>query len=147
MIIIIVVASSFLFLNYKNINVEEEQELIELAKIVNKNKDVLLYVNSPILTHFDAAKLSELKEFPVISSVYDVCCNVVISLDFDVEDFFPNMKKHGITHILIDEEVNNPIILKKISDNLEKYKNLDKIFDSEEEGYDYHIKLYKINYN
>ena len=49
--------------------------------------------------------------------------------------------------MIIDEEINNPIILKKISDNLEKYKNLHQIFDSKEAGYNYHIKIYKINYN
>ena len=145
-IIIIVVASSFLFLNYKNINVEKEQEFIELAKIINKNTDIVLYVNSPVLSYLDTAKLSELKEFPVISSNYNNIHKLVV-LDFDVKDLFLDMKKHGITHMIIDEEINNPIILKKISDNLEKYKNLHQIFDSKEAGYNYHIKIYKINYN
>ena len=55
------------------------------------------------------------------------------------------MKKNEITHIVIDEEIDKPNILKKIFDNYDKYKNLKKIFDSKEEGYNYYIKIYKID--
>jgi len=146
-IIIIVIISSVLFLNYKNINIEEEQELIELAKIVNKNTDIILFVNSPILSHLDAAKLSESKEFPVISSDYDTNSTKYILLDFDVRDFFLNMKKHGITHIVIDEEIEKHDILEKVFNNYDQDQNIKKIFDSKQHGYDYQIKIFEINYN
>jgi len=146
-IIIIVIISSVLFLNYKDINIEKEQELIELANIVNNNTDTILFINSPILAHLDAAKLSELKEFPVISSVYDKKSAKDVSLDFDVGDFFLNMKKHGITHIVIDEEIEKQDVLEKVFNNYEQNKNIKKIFDSKEEGYNYDIKIYKIDYN
>ena len=146
-IIIIVIISSVLFLNYKDINIEKEQELIELANIVNNNTDTILFINSPILAHLDAASLSELKEFPVISSVYDKKSATDVSLDFDVGDFFLNMKKHGITHIVIDEEIEKQDVLEKVFNNYEQNKNIKKIFDSKEEGYNYDIKIYKIDYN
>ena len=146
-IIIIVIISSVLFLNYKDINIEKEQELIELANIVNNNTDTILFINSPILAHLDAASLSELKEFPVISSVYDKKSAKDVSLDFDVGDFFLNMKKHGITHIVIDEEIEKQDVLEKVFNNYEQNKNIKKIFDSKEEGYNYDIKIYKIDYN
>ena len=146
-IIIIVIISSVVFLNYKNINIEEEQELIELGKIVNNNTDIILFVNSPILAHLDAAKLSELKEFPVISSEYDMSSKVVISLDYDIEDFILNMKKHEITHVIIDEQIQNPDILEKVFNNYEQNQNIKKIFDSKQQGYDYQIKIFEINYN
>ena len=143
-IIIIVIISSVLFLNYKDINIEKEQELIELANIVNNNTDIILFVNSPILAHLDAAKLSELKKFPVISSEYDMNSKVLISLDFDIEDFILNMKKHEITHVIIDEQINNPKIIIEVFDNYDKYENIEKIFDSVESGFNYKIKIFEI---
>ncbi len=80
-IIIIVIISSVIFLNYKNINIEEKQEFTELAGIINKNTDMVLFINSPIFAYFDVAKLLELKEFPIISSNYDTNSKVLISLD------------------------------------------------------------------
>ena len=136
-IIFIVIISSILFLNYKSINIEKEQEFVELAKIVNKNTETILFVNSPILAHLDAAKLSELKEFPIISSNYDTNSTVLISLDFDVEKFFLNMKKHGITHIIIDEQIEKPDVLKKVFNNYEQNQNIKKIFDSKQQEYNY----------
>ena len=146
-IIFIVIISSILFLNYKSINIEKEQEFVELAKIVNKNTETILFVNSPILAHLDAAKLSELKEFPIISSNYDTNSTVLISLDFDVEKFFLNMKKHGITHIIIDEQIEKPDVLKKVFNNYEQNQNIKKIFDSKQQEYNYQIKIFEINYN
>jgi hypothetical protein len=146
-IIIIVIISSSLFVNYKDINIEKEQEFIELANIVNNNTDIILFINSPIFYYLDAASLSESKEFPVISSDYDKNSTKEISLDFDVGDFFLNMKKHGITHIVIDEEIEKQDILEKVFNNYEQNQNIKKIFDSKEEGYNYHIKIFEINYN
>ena len=123
------------------------QELIELGKIVNNNTDIILFINSPILAHLDAAKLSESKEFPVISSDYDTNSAKEVSLDFDIGDFFLNMKKHGITHIVIDEEIEKQDVLEKVFNNYEQNKNVKKIFDSKQQGYDYQIKIFEINYN
>jgi uncharacterized membrane protein len=145
-IIIIVIISSVLFLNYKNINIEEEQEFIELANIVNNNTETILFVNSPILAHLGTAKLSESKEFPVISSEYENDAIVLISLDFDIEDFILNMKKHGITHVVIDEQINNPKIIIEVFDNYDKYENIEKIFDSQENGFNYKISIFEIKY-
>jgi len=145
-IIIIVIISSVLFLNYKNINIEKEQEFIELAKIVNNNTETILYVNSPILANLGSAKLSESKEFPIISSEYENDAVVLISLDFDIEDFILNMKRHGITHVVIDEQINNPKIIMEVFDNYDKYENIEKIFDSVKSGFNYKIKIFEIKY-
>ena len=61
-----------------------------------------------------------------------------------IEDFFPSMEKNGITHIVIDEELDDSVIIKEIFDNYDKYENLEKIFDSEENGFNYKIKIFKI---
>jgi hypothetical protein len=146
MIIIIVVFSSVLFLNYKNVDVGRQQEFLKLADIINKKTDTVLYVNTPIFSYLDPAQLLELKEFPVTSSHYNPSLKVKIVNYSNVEDFFLNMKKNGVKHVIIDEEIDNPIILKQIFDNYDKYENLNKIFDSEDNGFDYKIKIFEMKY-
>jgi len=147
-IVIIIIFSSILFLDYKNYNAENQQEFLELAGIINKKTDIILYINSPINPYLDLARLLELEKFPVTSMHYDKNLTKYVNVDdFDVEEFFVNMEKNEITHIVIDEEINNPSILKKIFNDFKKYENLKKVFDSKEEGYNYNMKIYKIDYN
>jgi len=144
-IIIIVIFTSILFLNYKNVDVKNQQEFLKLADIINKKTDIILFSNTPVFSYLDAAGLLELEEFPVMSINYSKDLQLRLIDYNNVEDFFLNIEKNGITHIVIDEEIDNPIILKKIFDDYNKYDNLKKIFDSQEEGFDYHIKIFKVN--
>lgn len=145
-IIIFIIFSSMLFLIYKiDDSIEKQKEFLELANIVNKKTDVILYVNSsPIFSYLDLARLVELEKFPVLSSNYNYSENVKIVNYSNLEDFFLNMEENRITHIVIDEEINNPILIKQIFDNYKEYKNLKKIFDSQENGFDYKIKIFEI---
>ncbi len=146
-IIIIIVSSSTLFLIYKDNDNGKQQEFLELADIVNKKTDVILYIQlSPVLSSLDPAGLLELNEFPVLSSNYDKDSKIKIAEFTDVEEFFPSMEKNKITHIVIDREMDNPVIINQIFDNYNKYKNLKKIFDSEENGYNYKIEIFEITY-
>ena len=79
-----------------------------------------------------------------MSSDYSTNSRVVVSLDFDIEDFILNMKKHEITHVIIDEQIQNPDILEKVFNNSEQNQNIKKIFDSKQQGYDYQIKIFEI---
>ena len=48
--------------------------------------------------------------------------------------------------MVYDEEIDNPMIFKKIFGNYEEYENLKKIFDSQENGFNYKIKIFEIKY-
>lgn len=146
-VLVIVMLSSMLFLTYKNNNLENQQELLELADIVNKNTDVILYINqSPIISYLDPAGLVDLKEFPTLSTKYNMDSKMKIAEYSNIDGFFQSMKKNGITHVVIDEEVDNPVIIKQIFDNYDKYENLKKIFDSKESGFNYKIKIFEIKW-
>jgi 4-amino-4-deoxy-L-arabinose transferase-like glycosyltransferase len=145
-IIIIIIFSSTLFLNYKNSDVENEQEFLKLANIINEKTDILLYIKSPINSYLDPAQLLKFEKFPVMSSYYSKNSKLR-SVDYNsIEDFFLNTEKNGITHIVLDDEVDNPIIIKEIFGNYEEYENLKKIFDSQENGFDYKIKIFEMKY-
>ena len=126
---------------------QDQQEFLELANIVNKNTNNILYIQTnSIISHLDSAKLSELKEFPVLSSNYSMNSNVKVVQYTNIENFFSNIEKNDITHIVIDREMDNPVIIKEIFDNYEKYDNLKKIFDSQENGFNYKIEIFEIKY-
>ena len=63
-------------------------------------------------------------------------------------------KKHGLTHIMIDSYNNKNNCGKICFDekfnyiffNENEFPYLEKVYDSKEKGYDYHVKLFKINY-
>jgi len=126
---------------------QDQQEFLELANIVNKNTNNILYIQTnSIIPYLDSAKLSELKEFPVLSSNYSMNSNVKVVQYTNIENFFSNIEKNDITHIVIDREMDNPVIIKEIFDNYEKYDNLKKIFDSQENGFNYKIEIFEIKY-
>jgi 4-amino-4-deoxy-L-arabinose transferase-like glycosyltransferase len=145
-IIIIIIFSSTLFLNYKNSDVENEQEFLKLANIINEKTDILLYIKSPINSYLEPAQLLKLEKFPVMSSYYSKDSKLRVVDYNSIEDFFLNIEKKGITHIILDDEVDNPIIIKEIFGNYEEYENLKKVFDSQENGFDYKIKIFEIKY-
>ena len=145
LLVLIILSSSILFLIYKNQGIENQQEILELSSIINKNTNIILYIQlSPVISHLDPAELFELKKFPVLSSNWNMDSNVKIVEYTNIENFFSNMKKNGITHIVIDREINNPRIINQIFDNYEKYNNLKKIFDSQENNFNYKIEIFEI---
>ena len=49
-------------------------------------------------------------------------------------------------HIVTDENSNRAEFLKDVFKNEEKYPYLTKVYDSSEHGYEYHLKIFRIDY-
>ena len=145
-IISIIIISSMVFLLYKNQEKDNQNEFLKLADIINKNTDIILYSKTPIMSYLEPAKLMELKEFPVSSSHYSENSILMIDNYSNINDFFTNLEKQGITHIVIDEEIDNSQIIREILENYEENNRLMKIFDSKENGFNYKIKIFEIKY-
>ena len=64
-----------------------------------------------------------------------------------LENFIISSKEKGLTHLLIDENHNIPDYLLDVFYNEEKYSYLKNVYDSKDFGYQYHVKLYAINYD
>ena len=71
----------------------------------------------------------------------------------DFEEYLTLLKVQNVSHLLIDEKNNTILINDKLRSDLihvfnneEKYPFLTKEYDSKENGFKYHIKLFKINY-
>ena len=71
----------------------------------------------------------------------------------NLRDYFQVLEKYKITHLLLDQINNTPLIndelrlhLRDIFNHENKYTFLVKEYDSKENGFNYHIKLFKIDY-
>ena len=72
----------------------------------------------------------------------------------NLRDYFQVLEKQKITHLLLDGINNTPLIndelrlhLIDIFNHENKYPFLVKEYDSRENGFNYHVKLFKINYD
>ena len=71
------------------------------------------------------------------------------------EDYLTLLKKQKLTHLILDGEHNTPLFtneelasdLKYIFKNEEDYPFLIKEYDSKENGFKYHLKLFRIDYD
>ena len=55
-------------------------------------------------------------------------------------------KNDVLTHVVVDNNPNRPEFLKDVFYNEKKFPYLTKIYDSSEQGYDYHLKIFRIDY-
>ena len=63
-----------------------------------------------------------------------------------LNEFVNDGKKQGLTHIVADNNPNRPEFLKDVFRDEEKFPYLIKIYDSSEHGYEYHLKIFTIDY-
>ena len=63
-----------------------------------------------------------------------------------MNEFIDSGKNEGLTHIVADKNPNRPEFLKDVFKNEEKFPYLIKIYDSSEHGYEYHLKIFRIDY-
>jgi hypothetical protein len=71
-----------------------------------------------------------------------------------LRDYFQILEKQKITHLLLDEITSTPLINDELRHNLKDvfnhendYPFLVKEYDSKENGFNYHVKLFKIDYD
>ena len=148
MIFLIILISSILFLNWKDIDHVREMELYNLALEISERSS-MVNVYYPESSYLNVVGLSKMEKFPISPSKY---------LDKNIDQYWYNEnesivniikfgKKQGLTHLVIDNNENRPQFIQDILENEKNYPYLIKEFDSLENGYTYDLKLYKIDYD
>ena len=144
------------FLVYFAPDLEHEREALSIGKII---KDTTKKVNSYYPEEqylIYVKKYSDIEKFPVVSttipqpdtfiaSLYDPNFSVYQNAD-SVEDYIKSAKEDGLTHLVTDGKNALPKILNDVFYNEKNYRYLVKQFDSKEDGFKYHINVYKIDY-
>ena len=61
--------------------------------------------------------------------------------------FIQNSKNKGLSHIVVDNKEKRPIFMQEIFFEEEKYDFLEKVYDSKKQGFNYHVKVFEIDFN
>ena len=164
--VIAVLSLSIVYLDYNKIDYEHELdayhiglEVSERTSVINSYLPEIKYIHNKI----DVA--SHLGTFPVLSSEIKQQVKLIKTFDYNIclkenalesgcrqydyaslSEFIDYGKDEGLTHIVADENESRPQFLKDVFKNEKKFPYLTKIYDSVEQGYDYHLKIFVINY-
>jgi len=140
-----IILSSLVFLDFKKIDYELEMEVFNISEEVVKKVSV---VNDYYLEtrYFDSAIMVDVP-FPILRAEGPKDVKIIETTNFNsLGDFLDFGKEKNLTHILIGENGNSPLFLRDIFYNESKYPYLTKIYDSRENGFSYHLKVFKIDY-
>ena len=160
------------YMVYFSPDLEHEQEALEIATIIKDTTKKVngYYPEGAYLIHL--IKNSDLEEFPVFSTdrpsttdkfvsntdwleyvddpegknIESLLAGDIKEID-SVEDYIKFGKKVGLTHLVTDGKSAQPRILNDVFYNEKNYPYLLKQFDSTEHGFNYHMKIYKIDFH
>jgi len=143
-IVIGLIISSSLFLIWKDVNVENEQEKLELMKKISDEKKITNYFGDE-LSYRIPVTLEKIN-FPTNSNeIFQQTMKVAsISRINSFEEYMEIGIKEGLTHLVIREN-NDYVFLDDIFKNEGNYTFLTKEYDSKDDGYKIHLKIFKIN--
>ncbi|WP_101477061.1 hypothetical protein [Candidatus Nitrosotalea bavarica] len=147
LIIIFVLIASGGFLHLKITDQQHEREALELSRYVtNSTMGVNDYY--PEAGYIEIAKMSELKSFPALSDSIPPYPKIISTYGFtSLEDYIKFGKQQGLTDLVVDDSKNRPDFLIDVYYHDDKYPFLIKTFDSSENGFKYHLRIYKIDYD
>ena len=163
---ITVLSLSVVYLDYNKIDYEYELDAYHVGLEVSKRTSVINDYHPEVkYVHNKIDVASHLGTFPVLSSEIKQKVKLIRTFDYaacvrdkalesgcrqydypSLNEFIDYGKNEGLTHIIADENENRPQFLKDVFKNEEKFLYLTKIYDSVEHGYDYHLKIFKIDY-
>ena len=165
---ITVLSLSIVYLDYTKIDYQHELEAYHIGLEVHKRTFVInKYTPEDKYVHNRPQVFWNLGSFPVLSSeteqkvkairTYDLdtcfrenpSANLAVCRQYDfvsLNEFIDSGKNNGLTHIIADKNSNRPEFLRDVFNNEEKFPYLTKIYDSSEHGYEYHLKIFRIDY-
>lgn len=143
LILIGILISSIVFYEYKKIDYEKERELNEIAQTIS-NK--VLGINfHPTETQYIRATEIPIK-WPFLFFEEDHQIKSISTTNYDnLEDFILNSRE-GLTHLIVDNDSNLPKFLQDVYYHEERYNYLNKIFDSKDQGFNHHVKVFEIDF-
>jgi hypothetical protein len=144
-----ILVASISFLEIKKIDAEHEKEAFEIAKyVVTHTSGVNFY--SPESQYIKVAEV--FRDWPLIpihtsDGHFEIKIPRVDANEYDnLNEFIINSKQIGLSHLVIDRDSNMPNFLIDVFEFEKKYPYLIKEYDSKEKGMDYHVKIFRINY-
>ena len=152
---ILILSSSILFTDYK-FDYQKEHEAVIIAEYVVKNTKV---INSyyPESMHIHGIKIvDEWKTYQeffqnnervtgIIDSMNPIVTIVSTNEYQTLDSFLNNSENKKITHLILDGSNNQPDFLIEIFYDEQKYDFIEKIYDSKDNNFEYHVKIFQVN--
>jgi len=153
-IISAIILTSFLYLDFKKIDYDYENEVFSITKFITSktsivngdSADIRYRTAATIVTYWPnlpepTFKLSE--AVPIDRSL-----KLISSAGYgSLIEFVDLSKDKGLTYLAVDGRDHQPEFLRDVFYHDEEYDYLTKIFDSKDHGMNYHVKIFKIDYN
>lgn len=150
-IIILVIISSLVFFQVKVSDYEHEREVNRLSVKIYEIADGINASYFPEGAYLRVAQLTNVI-FPITSVEGKSNIKFISSNGIDnIEDYIKYGSKNGLTHLVIDQrfiddDSRKDNFLDDVFLNEKKYSYLIKEFDSIDQGYSYHLKIFKIDF-
>ena len=143
-----ILLTSIAYLDYNKTDYEYELDAYHVGLEVSKRTSVINDYHPEVkYVHNKIDVISNLGTFPILSSEIEQKVKLIETHGYDsLNEFIDYGKNEGLTHIIADENEKRPQFLKDVFKNEEKFPYLIKIYDSSEHGYDYHLKIFRIDY-
>ena len=146
-----IVLTSFLYLNFKNeIDTDYENEVFLITKFI-ASKTSLINDNSVDIRYRTAATIvTNWPNLPTPTSEAHIerSLKLISSTGHNsLIEFIDSSKDEGLTHLAVDGREHQPEFLGDVFYHDEEYVYLTKIFDSKDHDMNYHVKIFKIDYN
>ena len=163
---ITVLSLSIVYLDYTKIDYQHELDAYHIGLEIHKRTSIINeYPPEDKYVHNKDQIFWNLGTFPVMQSETELKVKVIRTFEHatcikekaletgcrqydyaSLNEFIDFGKNEGLTHIIADKNPNRPEFLKNVFNNEEKFPYLTKIYDSSEQGYEYHIKIFRIDY-
>ena len=145
---VIILVGGIFYFEQTSLNNEQEKEYFEISKKINLTMDVSNDL-FPADKYIRSVKIAGLNEFPVLRNSLDIFSLKVISIHEKetLDEFLEYAKENNLEYLAIDDDGDGVEFLYEIFHNETDFKFLEKIYDSQNDGYNYHVKFFRINYN
>jgi hypothetical protein len=140
-----IILSSVLFLNWK-VNNEHEIEAVKIAEEVYKRTSIINDYH-PESVYLRTVGFSDHQDFAGKRETIHGKIKVLFAERFDsLNDFLDHARQEKMEFLLVDDQGSRPEFLRDIFEHEEKYSFLTKEYDSQERGFKYHVKIFRIDY-
>ena len=148
-IITAIILTSFLYLDFKKIDYDYDNEVYLITKFIVAKTSVINDNSADIRYRMTAAVVTYWPDLPTPTSEFKPEILQIISpIGYNsLIEFVDLSKDKGLTHLAVDGRDHQPEFLRDVFYHDEKYVYLTKVFDSKDHGMSYHVKIFKIDYN
>ena len=160
LLIIGIIFTSFIFLEDRKIDDNYEMEAYKIGIKISSITDVINdYDPESVYVDEKIAEATILEKFPVLFSNVPKQITLIQGLNGgeikgcqtcyeakSLNSFLNSARNNGLEYLLVDDNSKRPQFMKDILKNEENYRFLEKVYDSEEDGFQYNVKIFKINY-